>query len=371
MKTLLPAVLVSFILGAVFGVAASGKRKSPSPVPETPAAGPTAASPSAEPTGTLTSTDDPRRRLEEENRVLREKIALLEKGGAPSAEDAERRAKALIKEIPGLLARKDGHGLLKLMRELALLGEAGYVAALKIAEVLGRDVESGGGEFGASASALHNILQSSPGMLEWALRHPELASAWMRLRAIGPMMAQLEPDPAVLFGELLRSEKDPNVAASLAGGLYSMTRAGSEASLLDAARGQTGQAARTLVEALANLGTPEALAGLRELAASQNPDLRDEGAYQLIRLDPPAPGVLISGLVPKGQAESAGLHRGDLVLSYNGAPVTAFDKLREEVQKTSVDQLVPIVVQRGNETVTLQIRGQQIGIYGDEVKPSR
>jgi hypothetical protein len=371
MKTLLPAVLAAFILGAVFGAVAFRMRQPPA-ASAGPAGGDPAEGASAGATpGDRPSTDDPRRRLEDENRDLRARIAKLEKGGAPSAEEAAKRAKELIQRIPGLLAKKDGHGLLKLMRELALLGEPGYVAALKIAEVLGRDVESGGGEFGASASALHNVLQSSPGMLEWALRHPDLASAWMRLRAIGPMMAQLEPDPAALFGELLRSEKDANVAASLAGGLYSMSRAGSEQALIDAARGQTGQAARTLVEALANLGTTEARAGLRELAASQDPVLRDEASYQALRLDPPSPGVLISGLVPKGQAESAGLRRGDLVLSYNGAPVTGFDQLRGEVQKTSADHLVPIVVQRGNETVTLQIRGQQIGIYGDEVKPGR
>ncbi|KAF0243956.1 MAG: HtrA2 [Planctomycetota bacterium] len=371
MKTLLPAILVAFILGAVFGVAASRRRESAPPSGERADPGRSAEAQAGAAPGSRPSSDDPRRLLEEENRLLRERIARMERGSAPSAEESEKRAKELIKRIPGLLAKKDGHGLLKLMRELALLGEPGYVAALKIAEVLGRDVENGGGEFGASASALHNVLQSSPGMLEWALRHPDLASAWMRLRAIGPMMAQLEPDPAALFGELLRNEKDPNVSASLAGGLYSMARAGSEQALIDAARGQTGQAARTLVEALANLGTPEARAGLRELAASQDPALRDEASYQVLRIDPPSAGVLISGLVPKGQAEAAGLRRGDLVLSYNGSPVTAFDRLREEVQKTSAEHLVPIVVQRGNETVTLQIRGQQIGIYGDEVKPGR
>ncbi|MBI2921324.1 MAG: PDZ domain-containing protein [Planctomycetes bacterium] len=310
-------------------------------------------------------------RAEAENRDLRSR---LERAGKSSmtADEASKRAKQLMKDIPTLLEKKDGRTLLRLMRELAALGEPGYAAALKIAEVLTRDAERGKGEFGVPAPQIYNAFRGPliP-MLAWALTHPGDASEWMRQHAVGPVMWAEDLDPRALFLEALQSETSAQVASSMAGALGELARGDDADALAAAALAQAGRPGvlSSIVDALAGLGSPEASRALNALAASTDPAVRAEAQFAKTRTDPPAPGILISGIVEKSQAEAAGLRRGDLIVAYNGESVGSFDALRQNVEKTSPDQLVPILVWRDGQSVPMQIRGNKIGIYGDAVVP--
>jgi len=66
----------------------------------------------------------------DENRLIREKLAARPSSSRLAPEETLHRAKDLMKKIPPLLEKKDGPALLRILRDLAALGEPGYPAAL-------------------------------------------------------------------------------------------------------------------------------------------------------------------------------------------------------------------------------------------------
>jgi len=66
-------------------------------------------------------------------------------------------------------------------------------------------------------------------------------------------------------------------------------------------------------------------------------------------------GVLIQNVVEDSPASRAGLRRNDVVVEYNGEPVTDMAKFRLKVADTPVGKRVPIVVLRDGKRVTLNV----------------
>ena len=85
-------------------------------------------------------------------------------------------------------------------------------------------------------------------------------------------------------------------------------------------------------------------------------------------------GVLVGGVVPGGPAAEAGLQAGDVLVSWNGEPVSArFEEelpaFRKRVADTEVGTRVPVTVLRGGEEQRLSLRtAERPQLESDEVE---
>jgi len=66
-------------------------------------------------------------------------------------------------------------------------------------------------------------------------------------------------------------------------------------------------------------------------------------------------GALVGDVVPKGPADSAGLKNGDVILEYNGAPVTDSRHLKLAVARTKPGESVPVKILRDGAARTLKV----------------
>ena len=66
-------------------------------------------------------------------------------------------------------------------------------------------------------------------------------------------------------------------------------------------------------------------------------------------------GALIGDVVPKGPAEKAGFKSGDVVLEFNGKPVSDSRHLKLEVARAKPGQNVPVKVLRDGEAKTMRV----------------
>jgi serine protease Do len=66
-------------------------------------------------------------------------------------------------------------------------------------------------------------------------------------------------------------------------------------------------------------------------------------------------GALVGDVSPGTPAEKAGIKSGDVILEFNGKPVTDGRHLRLEVARTSVGDEVPVKLQRDGSTKTLDV----------------
>lgn len=73
---------------------------------------------------------------------------------------------------------------------------------------------------------------------------------------------------------------------------------------------------------------------------------------------------LVSGLVPRSAAIDAGLRQGDVIVALDGAPIYAFDQLRQVVE-TSEGRPLDLTVWRGGETLDLTLTPRR----SDEPRP--
>ncbi|HEX4262398.1 MAG TPA: Do family serine endopeptidase [Acetobacteraceae bacterium] len=68
------------------------------------------------------------------------------------------------------------------------------------------------------------------------------------------------------------------------------------------------------------------------------------------------PGAIVAGVLPDSPAAQAGLRNGDVILRYNGIPVHDAPQLSRSVAMTAPGSDRPLVVWRGGQRLTLQVR---------------
>ncbi|KAF0243954.1 MAG: HtrA protease/chaperone [Planctomycetota bacterium] len=383
MKAVIPAALVAFVLGAVAGLLFERRRHETAQAPA-PAQGPSNASSAPAPDSGKRVADAEKQASDAKAELVaaKEKIAKLEAGAKAAKsggkkeltpEEAKARMEELRAQIPDLVAKKDGNGLIKLMNELAELGEVGYMAAIEISGLISADVEGGKNEFGLSRNEFYMAF-SGPMLpvMVWGLQKGEEIPAGFRIGAAYALPWHPELEPGKLFLESLKNEKNADVARALADNLDGIAKAGMEADLAALVPGYADNArvVTSLLDSLVKIGSPEALASLEGYARSDNEFLRAEAAVALIAINPPAEGVLITLTVPNSQAENVGIKRGDIITSYNGTTVTDFAALRDQMKSAPAGSVVTVTVNRNGEIIPIQIKaGAKIGIDGKDVKP--
>lgn len=101
-----------------------------------------------------------------------------------------------------------------------------------------------------------------------------------------------------------------------------------------------------------------------------DPDPRVASAARvgLATRNPGATGLLITTVTPDGAADKAGVKVGDIITRYNGVEVRDVNSLIQARNATADVLEVPIVVARGNGSVTLQVPKGQLGIDGRAVE---
>jgi hypothetical protein len=67
-------------------------------------------------------------------------------------------------------------------------------------------------------------------------------------------------------------------------------------------------------------------------------------------------GVQVNRIDPNTPAEAAGFQVGDLVLSYNGQPVTGADQLRNLIAQTVPGSVVPVAIKRHGNPMSLLVQ---------------
>ncbi len=78
--------------------------------------------------------------------------------------------------------------------------------------------------------------------------------------------------------------------------------------------------------------------------------------------------LLVTGLVPGGAAETAGIKSGDIILSYDGQQAHCLKKLNMLKEAVKADS-VEIVIKRDGETISYTIAKGMIGIFLKELLP--
>jgi serine protease Do len=67
-------------------------------------------------------------------------------------------------------------------------------------------------------------------------------------------------------------------------------------------------------------------------------------------------GALVANVTPDGPAAEAGIQQGDVVIEFDGKPITEMRKLPRVVAETPVDKEVDVVVWRQGREMTLKVR---------------
>ena len=384
MKTVLPVALVTFVLGCLAG-AFYARRHVESPAAPVTATGGTAVAPDsadlekrvADAEKKVAATENLLAKATQRNKELEARLEKGSSGGkaakkALTPEEAAAKAEELKGKIKVLVEKKDGKALIKLMHELAALGEAGYAAAIEISGILSQDVE---GEKGVLGISRNEFYMSFGGpmvpLMVWSMSHADDVPAGFRVGAAYALPWQRDADAGKIFLDSLKTEKNADVAKAMAENLEGLVRPEMASDLAALARANTGNPAvlMPLVQSLSGIGNEEAIGYLEQFARDENPVLKSEAEVALIAVHPPAAGLLITYTAPNSQAEVAGIRRGDVITTYNGVPVSNLDELRAEIGKTSGEELVTVMVNRKGEVVPLQIKGQKIGINGKAVAP--
>ena len=375
MKTLAPVLLLTLALGIGAGVVFERDRRAlreelSRPAPEVAAVTPAGAGPA---TDASKPESDPRvESLEGEIRSLKARIAALEAGGAAARASVARAGpveapevvSAKIEELRArlqpLLDKKDGVGLVFLLRHLAALGEPGFPLAVEIAQMLYADSELETPQFGDYDFDVSE--EAFDPLLTWALTHPAQSFPWLRSQAVDTLSDRNNLDAAALFLAALRNETDTEVAVELAREISNLARPAMTAEISDAAvrLGANREAREILMEALVDLDTPESRKAVETMSGAEDPVLQETARLELLVAElvarPTATGVLLTH-VPTGSGwEAAGARAGDILLDCDGSPFQDFADFQSRATNAAEGATLTFRARRAGDVVTLSVR---------------
>ncbi|MBI3725128.1 hypothetical protein HY251_14440, partial [bacterium] len=163
----------------------------------------------------------------------------------------------------------------------------------------------------------------------------------------------------------LRKEQDESVASILAYNIPRETRfADGAAAVLQE---QKSQNVRLVVgDVLADTPGDDVTKALAKLASTE----ADPTVKRLLELglesrkQQPVSGFFLTYVAPKSQGETVGLRDGDIITTYNGVRIRAFEDLWKLNMKYT--DTVPIVIYRAGATQQLTVTGtlQALGVLG-------
>ena len=86
---------------------------------------------------------------------------------------------------------------------------------------------------------------------------------------------------------------------------------------------------------------------------------------------PNASGAVLSTITPGGPASKAGLEAGDVIVEYNGRPVTDSDALVSMVVATKPGSTVPVTVVRDKQRKTLSVTVDELDLESEQGRSAR
>lgn len=281
---------------------------------------------------------------------------------APSPEALRDQVAILRSQAAGAATGGDGRKLLGIIRQLALLGESGFAAAAEALDLVLTDLAGDWPALGISEDDLALfLLVPELGPLEaWLVSNPACGSSAVRAAAAHYLAFAPDMDPFPVLIAALLKEADPAVARRLAAGMRTAS-AGDMPALLEAALAQTarGNSAASIALWMGRRGGTAALPYLETLQGSADADVAEEALVQSRLLAPPASGALVTGL-PRDSNTS--LRRGDIVVSWDGAPVESVRQLSYRLAKMPEGGKATLLVHRGDALVPVTLESKPEGI---------
>ena len=291
-----------------------------------------------------------------------------------------------------LVAKKDGEGLLALIRECLRAGPEGYALALEIAVLLGDDEDS----FSLNGEILERLEKGGlQPAITWALQHSEglpAESLELAIWAAGLNPEDHAPDALRLLLALADTHPDGDIASSAASHLRRLPssmdpeldafvrRHAADSELLsnaltalakhkyagldeifsDLVASQRDNEATLVVLAsrMGDSGTPASHALLASLARDARPLVSQEAGFQLIRLNPPVSGLLVERVWIRKADTPSILRRGDIVTACNGSAVVGQGDFWKYSRPGEAANRV--TVRRGDELVELEVDTEEL-----------
>lgn len=332
----------------------------------------------------VANTQKERRQQDLERAAAAANITLPESTESPEAREARLvRAAKLSEEITLAIQAKDKATVLMSLEELKKAGpgsEAQYIAALKAIVAAGTPSWGRGGgqenqnQLGLNWDEYNRLLTRE--IRDYLLENASaVGSSPELLRLAGRQVAWDTYLPRDEQGRLLISmldaatDKDTQLTAvqfmPVNGNKEAMSRVRSvavngslDAEVREAAIGRLSQVAQT---------DDDVLGMLRTLENDPEPRISTAARRTVLAARPPATGYLVEEVFPRGQAISAGLQSGDIIMVYNGQNVESED-IRPMQNSIPEGQKGELQVHRAGNIVRLYVNRGQLGIDGRFVR---
>jgi S1-C subfamily serine protease len=96
----------------------------------------------------------------------------------------------------------------------------------------------------------------------------------------------------------------------------------------------------------------------------REPEGPDKGPGFLgVTVEPSPEGVVITELHDKSPAKKAGLNVNDVILKYDGKPISETDRFVKMIIRTRPNTVIPMEIRRGDKTMTIKVK---IGLRPDD-----
>lgn len=291
-------------------------------------------------------------RRDSQIRIMEGMAGSIEKASLSARQPA---AAELSPEMKAAIARNDRDLLFREIRALATQGEPGF---RRIAELLDQ-VNTLNGAFWSRRIMPLALLLAEGGYPEWVISHPDVGEE-ARIAAYTVLGSR---DPSRLLEKLAAEApvwKDPELLkeALVILGLYDDLRA--EKVILEIARNaQDLELQHKVIWTLEEYRSEKSVHLLLEWSCSHpNPLIRSKAKIALLRIAPPATGILI---IRTGEASPPGLQPGDLVTHVSGSAITSEDGW-DSARNTASGSLT---VYRDGELLTIPFSGGLTHLSGN------